>query len=543
VRLLCVSCDVEFEAPPGAKARCPSCRRVHGLEEVRAKGKLRIGRTPMLLGLLAVALGIGGYVWWAGRTPAEMPDEVPKHPLDADDLTAFLVDRDVERRDAIDPFAVNERLRAFAQKAVAGKTGDRDRAAALFDALQEAGSNRGWVPFRGSAPESEEVRLPPSAWRAITKRSGIALSSLELSLLYVAAARAVEVPALVVEVYALPDEKTPVDPTGYFGHFAAGVFAGERWTADPILYDLHLGRRLTVPPRDRDVLDDVAAAAQVYSHRAMATLVLEGDSPRAVELVEAANRLAPHDVSILGAHGVILLATGGVQDGMDLLRRAMRRRDDAARHHDLATALLTARDEEGALREVSEALRRAPEYAAAHATLAAVHLAGGRSDQAAEEIAIARRYDPDLDMLPTLEANLALVRHDLDGALASAEEAVRRRPHDERGLLTLALIHRERGEVLAMRRALRQAVRGSHQAEELRAAIEREFGPSALEEEEEAAAGDAGPAPPASDAGAGTFRLESKVLGQGGGPNLRLGDPSKLRLGEGGGGGFNLKLR
>ncbi len=546
MRLLCVSCDVEFEAEPGGRPRCPSCRRVHGLEEVRtgAGGRRRLAGPA--LALAAVAAGIGGWIWWAGRTPQEMPDAVPGEPLAADDLRAFLTDRGVASRDLVDPFAIDARLRAFAAKAVSGKSGDADRAEALFEALRVQGRDRGYSAFVGFSPISEEVRLPPSAWRQIGKKAGVELSSLELSLLYVAAAREVDVPAMVVELHALPDERSPVDPTGYYGHFAAGVFPGGDFDREPTVWDLHLGRRLTAAREAQETLDDVSVAAQVYSHRAMATLIMEGDSARAVDLAEQAGRLAPRSVSILGAHGVVLIATGGIREGMDLLQRALRRRNDAARHHNLATALLTARDGEGAMREVSEALRRAPEFAAAHATLAAIHLSSGRADQAAEELAIARGIDSDLDMLPLLEANLHLARHDLDRALTSAQEAVRRREHDERALLTLATIHRERGEILAMRRALRRAVEESHRPEEIRAAVEQMFGPTALEEDVDDDPADAGAAPgnaeAEGDAGPSSgFQLESKIL-QGREPSLQLGDPSKLRL-RGGGSGFQLKLR
>ncbi|MBI2896824.1 MAG: hypothetical protein HYY06_24920 [Deltaproteobacteria bacterium] len=552
MRYQCVSCDLSFDVD-GEKPRCPRCRKTTGLElvpEGRAPRKNVRGVVALAAILAAVA---GGYLWWAERAPAGVPSDVPMRPLESDELGAFARDRGVTSKRPPAPFEESEQIARFARRASKGASG-RAALAAEWDALRELGGQGGFRPHVANEPRDTDVRSAKRAFAAIQRKHGERLYSLELALVLASAARAVGAQAMVVEVLAYPGERTPVDPSGYLGHFAVALAPAGKAKRPIEVFDLHRDARTRLPASGAVVLDDVAVLGHFLNHQALFELGQASDAASAMEKVELGLELAPRAVPLLGTRGAILASSGAVREGIRDLERALHVRRDAARHHNLGAMLLST-DPDRAAREVGEALSAAPDFAAAHATMAALHIARSNLTDALAELETAERLDRELSMLPFFWANYHMKRGDADAAVLAAKEAVRRRPNDDRAHLMLASLYHELGRVLDMHAELRAVLARTSNREQMRDLIRANFGAAALEAaeepEEEPAAHTSSPDAGSrvaedQDGGGRGLELGSKVLGtggEGGGPRLRLGDGSGLRLGPGApGGGLKLRL-
>jgi tetratricopeptide (TPR) repeat protein len=172
---------------------------------------------------------------------------------------------------------------------------------------------------------------------------------------------------------------------------------------------------------------------------------------------------------------------------------------------------------------VGEALEMAPEFAAAHATMAALHLSQQESGEARRELELAERFDPQLAMLPMLWANYFMAEGDNDEALQRARDGVQRQPENVQGRLLLASLYREAGQYAEMRaeaRAILERVPES-QRDQLRAALLQRLGPTVFDEEEELTEEE--------------LEEEEEEVALEGGSEFQLGSGSLLLGGEGGG--------
>ncbi len=542
MRYQCVSCDVRFDVD-GERPRCPRCRKTTGLELVPEAAPRRSLKTPVVVGLVVAAIG-GGYAWWASRAPEGVPSQVPLRPLEDDELRQFAHDRGVTAKKPPAPFEISDELRRFAERATKGASG----AAALAAIQSDLGARRRrgeLQPFQGVEPRDTEVRTASRAFAGIAakRRSPDRPYSLELATLLAAAGRAVDVPAMLVEIAAVPDERAPLDPSGYRGHFGVVLQPDSRKPGKALdVFDPHRGTRTRLPTSSLVVLDDVAVLGHFLNHQALYKLGQVSDPAAALERVEHGLELAPRSPTILGTRGAILLASGGVEEGTRDLERAYQLRKDAVRRHNLGAAYLVSGDNDRASREIGAAIADAPDFAAARASLAALHIARGELDDAERELRTAEQLDPDLSAVAMLWANLHVARHEPEEAVARAQEAVRRRPGDDRTRLLLASLYHELGRITDMTHELHTILGRTRQPEQMRELIRANFGPAALEaalEEEELGAAepleapDAGAAAEADGGAGGAFQLGSKVLGTGQtpGPRLDVGDGSQLHLG------------
>jgi hypothetical protein len=156
-----------------------------------------------------------------------------------------------------------------------------------------------------------------------------------------------------------------------------------------------------------------------------------------------------------------------------------------------------------------------------------------------------------------LWANLHVARHEPDEAIARAQEAVRRRPNDDRARLLLASLYHELGRITDMSRELHTVLQRTRQPDQMRELIRANFGPAALDaalEEPDTDVATPEPTPVEApdggtavelDGGGGSFQLGSKVLGTGQvpEPRLNIGDGSQLHLGGSqDSGGLRLRL-
>ncbi len=556
MKYLCVHCDHRFDQEgEGRPRRCPNCMRTGGIEPASQKATTSAAEPRprwVTWGAVAaiVAVIAGGYVYWVRETPDDVGDEVPMRPLDRSELRGHVrrVGADVPD-DMLALFDADDALEELGERADGGSTVERARR--VVAAIRARASKRAFVAWSTSTPRDTEVKTAARAWQAM-QHDGAAerLYSLEVALVAASALRSAGVDAMLAEVYSFPNDRSPPDPSGHLGYYAIAVYPETVGQGTPTVLDPYGGRGSAPGEDDYRVLDDVAVLGAFVNHRAVYQLVHEGQSEQAFDSSESALKLNRRGPSIRSARGAILLVSGGSEQGLSELEAAAQLRRDAPRLNNLAGVALAQQDYETASREVAQALELHPDFAGAHATLAAVHLANGENDLAQHELETAQGLDAELPMLPMLWANYYMATHDPDRAAASATEAIERRPHDWQTRFSAAQVFRATARYDDMRRQAHAVMDmvAADQREAVRQLIERMLGPTALEEplEDEALGDEEDEA--GSDLPSAAFQLEGGDLlggngvdlGGGGGPSLGVSDgeglpnpddPSRLRLG------------
>lgn len=529
MRYLCVHCDEKFELTDEQEARCPKCMRLHGL---RALGTLGPGadRSPRwrwAVGaglLLLAALGGGGYAFF---THAAVPSatELAAGPLSDDVLTRELTRRGV-RADGADAILRRDAaIERFAHAAVAGKKSADEKAAAIFEALRARAKASAFVTWSLTEPRDGAPMVAAEVLPAIQKDGAAKqLYPLETAALGVAALRGEDVPAMLVELYAWPGQRTPLDPSGRFGYFAIGLRGAQ---GSLQVFDVHGGRPALHACTDCAVLTDLEAVGAALSLRAAHGVAQNDDPARALRDADAAAKLWPSSPTVRGAHGAVLLAGGARDLGQNELEAAAQLRPDATRRNNLAILHLALGDTERATQEVARALERDPDFAAAHATLAQVHLSRGERDLAEAELQKAEALDPKLPILPLTWAQFYASAGQHDQAIEYGRRAAELRARDPQVHLMLAQIYRQASRYEDMRSEARSALALAPQAiaAQMRELIGRMLGPTALEDAPTPAApGAASPAPdapPLAPSAAPKLRLTEPGTG------LKLRDPTR----------------
>jgi tetratricopeptide (TPR) repeat protein len=504
-----------------------------------------------------VAIVGGVYFYWARSTPDDVGDEVPLRPLDRLELEGHVrrVGADVPD-DQLALFDADDALETLGERAEGGSP--VERAEGVVEAIRARASKRGFVTWPTSTPRDTAIKTAARAWDAMQENGAAArLYSLEVTLVAVAALRSADVDAMVAEVYAFPNDRSPPDPSGHLGYYALAIYPNAPGEGTPAILDPHGGRGTEPEEDDFRVLDDLAVLGAFLNHRAMHALVHEGEGDQAFDLSESALKLDRRSPSIRSARGAILLASGGEQQGLEELEAAAQLRRDAPRLNNLAGLALAQQDYETATRQVAQALEQHPDFAGGHATRAALHLAEGETDLGRRELETAQGLDAELPILPMLWANYYLATHETERAAESAAEAIERQPHSWHARLQAAAVFRAAARYDDMRRQARAIMEmvGPDQREMTRQLIERVLGPTALEEPlDDEPLGDE--ELPADGLPSADFQLEGGGLlgggGEGAGPSLGVtgeegplpnpGDPSTLRLGGGEGSGLQLDI-
>jgi tetratricopeptide (TPR) repeat protein len=269
---------------------------------------------------------------------------------------------------------------------------------------------------------------------------------------------------------------------------------------------------------------------------------------------------------VRAVRGAILLVAGNPNEALAELESAQQIRADGPRRNLIAGLYMAREDLESAQREASAALEEFPDYAHAHATLAAIHMANGEPDLARTELEAAEHADADLYILPSLRASFYAAQGDLERAVTEIQRAVELNP-DFNTRLAAAQIYRQAGRYDDMRReanAVLELVPEARRAQ-LRELLSRRLGSTAFEDpdeepitDEELAAIEAegageltlrapelagSTAPATGEEGLEDEALEDEALedeaegtaGEGGedGPALMLGDRNRFSLGGG----------
>lgn len=495
MRFLCVQCDESFESGE-ERPRCPKCMRIHGIQPLGAGGTTTEGRSR------AGLYGLVGFVALAGVAAAVLLGRGDDGASEgAAGVVAKLEVKGVDVGELSAVLEADEPIAAFAQKAIAGHGDPVARARAVSAGLRARADKQAFVPWSLADPREAPPMVAAKVWSAIAEDGARQkLYPLEVSALAVAALRAVDVPAQVVEIQGYEGDRAPLDPSGCIGYYGVGVpaaGAGSDPKAGPdatglTVFDPYGGRETTPKSGGVVPLSDGEVLAAALGLRALQAAVWKADSSAALVDVEAALSLWPNSASLRSARAVALAAGGGVREGERALEAAAQLRADAPRLNNLATYALQRGDVDTASKRVTGALERAPEFAAARVVLAGVHLAQGEPELAKAELDQAQRLDPDLPTLALGWAQYFAAKGDFDEAVRRAERAVELRSKQPLLHLTLGRLYRAAGRYDDLRRAARKALALTPQSRrsEMRQMIKAVLGPTALEEPEPSAATD-----------------------------------------------------
>jgi tetratricopeptide (TPR) repeat protein len=561
MRYLCVHCDHRWEEeskePP---RRCPGCMRATGIEPVGGTAKREAHKPSRTrhyvlaaLGFVALALIVLLVVKRTDHASA-----TGLAPLEPDDLRAALLADKVETAGLEQLFATDAAMESQAEKAVGSAEGPLAQADAVQKLLRSRASAQAFLPWSLGEPRGTPVMMAKDTFSAVQKDKARAqLYPLELAVLEASLLRALDVPAMVAELAELPEERAPLDGSGYLGYYVVAVYDGDPGQGTPRFYDPYGGRTLPVAAKAQ-VLTDKQVVAGLLGIRALHEMAFQADPKAALETSTQALTLGASLPEVRSARGVIVLSNGMVEQGLEELRAARQLRPDAPRMHNLASALLLTGAVDVAERELTAALAKAPDFAAAHATLGALQQVKGDPEAARAELARAEQLAPDLSMVHWAIAEARLREGDREGALEHAERAAGSQPSfDSR--LRYAVILREAGKYDEMRKLAHDIVAMSpaYKKAEITELVKRVLGPTALDEVD----GEGEPAAPAErpnvaqlpdlnlelekpsllgEAGKGAPQLGQK--GAEGDPLILLGDPSKLRLRGSGNDDLKLKL-
>lgn len=544
MRYQCDHCEAPFEATEeqdGDKPRCPKCLRMTGVRPL-AQGS-SAARPRWLWPLVAVAaLAVvgGGYALYASRRPPDA-QTLQNGALEASTVADELARRGIEAGGYAQILAPNAAVEAFADKALAGASTPQAKAKAVVAAIEARRKAQAYVLWPLYEPRPEPPLTAGEVAQALQKDGAKkALYPFELAVFAAAVLREGDVPARVAEVYAFPSEKAPPDPSGRLGYYAVAL--GRQGSAAPQVFDVFAGRDSSPAAADVVLLGDLDVVAVALSLRAQAAIAKNEEPAQALRDVEAAIKLFPRSATLRTARGAVLIASAGENEGAAEFEAAAQMRPDPARRNNLAMLELAKGDRERAMREISQALEAAPDFALGHVTLATLHLAQAEPELARQELSKAESLDRALPTLPLAWAQYYASTGDMMQAVARAEQAVRVRPENVQARLLLGRLYRQAGRYDDMRREARAVLEHTpaSQKDRTRQLLEAVLGPTALEMpddgEQAAPSADALPDP-------GKLRLGEPTPGA-----PRTGGPSLLDEDEGGGlklggGPSNLKLR
>lgn len=563
MRYHCASCDHTFEHEGEEDPRCPRCLRAGDLREVAGEGAGSARRWILpSVAILVAAAAVGGFFYWKyeQRRRIVEGEEVPTRPLASELLQARLEHEDVEAGDLAGLLRAEGEIEAFAAQAASDAGDATAKASAIVDALRSRADDGAWRDWSRNEPLDRDVLAASKALTALRSEEPTRFYPLEVAALAAASLRALDVDAVLAEIHAYEGDEGPLDPSGRLGYYGVAVYPEGQ--TEPKLYDPYGGR--DAEPQGFEVLTDPQAVAAAMSVRAQYKLVREGAPSEASKLSKQALALLPRSPTARGVRGAVLLAAGGMNDGMKELESALQLHADPARHNNLAQAYLAQGDSKAAARHVTQALQAAPRFAAGHATLAGVHLMSNEPELARSELEQAERLDPSAPSLASLWANYYARKGDTQRAIAHAKRAVKDRPHDTQARLLLGRLYRQAGRYDAMRKQARAVMDSSpaSQRAATRRLVEQVLGPTAFDEpmaEAEASEetgpldlkldtsdsrllgseGQKGSAPTAGLLPPASAGEKSPAKGKQE-PLLMLGDPSKLELQDP---GMDLKLK
>lgn len=545
LRFLCVHCGHRGSAE-SEPSRCPKCMRKGGIEMLSEDDGARPPWVVPAVVIGLVAAVAVGYTMWDQSTPDAVRGEVPLEPLSVSELRGYLRERDADG-DHAHLFEANDAVEELAEHISGGSA--FAKAESIVEHVQERAGEHAFVTWPMDTPRDTDVQNAGWAAERLAETEETRLYPLEVAAAVVAALREEDVDAMIAEIWKFPGDRVPPDPSGFLGYFGVAVYEAEVGEGEPRIYDPYGGHE-TQPDEDSyRVLNDAQAVAAAMGTSAAFQLVHENDAVRGLDRSRRALRVDGRSPYLRTLQGKILVAGAGVQQGIEELQSAAQIRGDGPRRNNLAGVFVVMSDVDQAAREAAAAIEEFPDFAGAHATLAAIHLAQGENDLAHQELITAERLESRLLMLPMLWANYFYQAGDQEQAVRKAREAVERNANNWETRFQAARLFRMVGRYDEMRRqahAILELVQAD-QTEVVRQRILELLGPTALEPVDEDLLADYDDEESdleIDDLGGGDLTLESDLLGAGddeGGPSLLDEDlGGGLDLGGGAAGGFQL---
>jgi Flp pilus assembly protein TadD len=485
---ICITCEKTFEVEPGDKPRCPKCMSIHSVEPyVRRSIKLsrqNLRFAAILVILLAAA--VGAYFIMQYKYKPDKGDLASRYVLTHEQLVSAMGERGIAAAAAVDPFAAGEDLKAFAEKNAKGISSAK-KAESLYQAFLDFKNKGGYVPFVPRQPRPGEPMNAGEAFEAVKKKDKTPLYSLELALLLVKAARDAGLNAVVARVDDYKGLKAPLDPSGNVGHFVAALYDDDSFQGKAVLYDLHQAKTMTSDVAAFTPLLDLQAAAAFMGHEAFYLSGVKFDSTGALAKMEDALSLHPASAELHSLKGLIYIASGGIEEGKQQIRKALTIRTDAQRVLKWGAILMAEGDEEAAVAEIRKAIDMKDHYAMAHATLAMALLSMGEGDEARRELDRASEIDPTDPLIPLYEANYYIERGQVGKAIEFAEDAYERSYGDPQVGMLLAALYEQTGEKSRMAKVLDDILENENIPDELKATIKDRFRyePGDVEEDDE----------------------------------------------------------
>jgi Tfp pilus assembly protein PilF len=427
-------------------------RRAHG-----PSAELQAMRRLSAVILLATLLGAGvaGYFWHAKHR--FVPGQVPLRAIPADQLAAHVqAIAGVDAGELAELLVPDAKITEFAERAARGKSTAWERGQAIVAALQQRKQKLAFVEWTRVEPRDGPPLVASKTLSTLASDGARReLYPLELAALAVASLRSLDVPALVAEVYRYPDERGALDASGRLGYYAV-VIPGDAPQSARLL-DAYGGRSSAPAAADYSVLNDAQVVGAALSIRAMHRLKNAFDPDAARADAAAALKLLPRSPSAHSVRAEVWFAAAdGAPDGTRELEAALQLRADAARHNNLAVHALSEGNREGTVTHLKAALSEAPDYALALVVQGAWFLMLDDITSAFASLERAKKLEPNLALLPQVEAQLHAKIGDIDLALKSAAESVKRRPADPQPLFILARIERSAGHDADMRKHARE---------------------------------------------------------------------------------------
>jgi tetratricopeptide (TPR) repeat protein len=407
--------------------------------------------------LLATLLGAGvaGYLWYAKQR--FVPGQVPLRAVPADQLAAHVrAIAGVAAGEFAELLVPDAKIAEFAERSARGKRTAWERGQAIVAALQLRRQKQAFVEWTRVEPRDGPPLTASKTLSALgSDGAQRELYPLELAALAVASLRSLAVPALVAEVYRYPDERTALDPSGRLGYYAVYI-PGDAGTPGRLL-DAYAGRNSAPAAADYSVLNDAQVVGAALSIRAMHELKNAFDPDAARADAAAALKLLPQSPSAHCVRAEVWFAAAdGAADGTRELEAALQLRADAPRHNNFAVHALSVGDREGVAKHLKAALEEAPDYALALVVQGAWFLMLDDIPSSFANLERAKKLEPNLALLPQVEAQFHAKMGDVDLALKSAAESVKRRPADPQPLFILARIERSAGHDADMRKHARE---------------------------------------------------------------------------------------
>jgi len=473
---ICITCEKTFEVEPGEKPRCPKCMSIHSVEPYVRKG-IRLSRQNMrFAGILVILLAaaVGAYFIMQYKYKPDQGDLASRYVLTHEQLLSAMAERGIATADAVDPFESGEDLKAFVDQNAKGISSGK-KAETLYQAFLDFKGKGGFVPFIPRQPRPQEPMKAGAVFAAVQKKDKTPLYSLELALLLVKAARLAGLDAVVARVDDYKGLKAPLDPSGNVGHFVAALYDDDSYQGKAVLYDLHQAKTMTSDTAAFTTLTDLQAAAAFMGHEAFYLSGVKFDSTGALAKMEDALSLHPASAELHSLKGLIYIASGGIEEGKQQIRKALTIKKDAQRVLKWGAILMAQGEVEPAVEEIRKAIDMKENYAMAHATLAMALLAMGEGDEARRELDKARELDPSDPLIPLYEANYYIERGQVGKAIEFAEDAYERSFGDPQVGMLLAALYEQTGEKTRMAKVLEDILANENIPDELKSTIKDRF--------------------------------------------------------------------